>query len=314
MVILRAFPLSLSIYWRMLLVFPVIILALAVLGGLAGLLTVVLSVLLPTIIVAVLVFAFCMSFFTTPLLVGMRMGLTALDHGPRNTYAGLWGYAMMYGLVLALLTTIITAIGLVIFGLVFGGSTLSVAMMMQNIVVAQLTNPVAFYSGIFIINLIPFCVYAALMLPMAASSIGKDTNGERHTPFAGFGQGFVPVMVLMVLAQIANVIAAFAITYAFVSFTGATFLSNTLAAATRYNGGELPRGTATVLLGLVLPYLLFALWTISLQCAGAVRIYADAVDTDQSPPSAPPTPAQTDDGPTIQDVGAMWRNRMPKTQ
>lgn len=89
MVILRAFPLSLSIYWRMLLVFPVIIVALIVLGGLVGLLVLILAMFLPTMIVSVLVFALCMSFMTAPLLVGMRMGLIALGHTPRNTYGGL---------------------------------------------------------------------------------------------------------------------------------------------------------------------------------------------------------------------------------
>ncbi|MEJ6396924.1 hypothetical protein [Yoonia sp. 208BN28-4] len=311
MVILRAFPLSFSIYWRMLLVFPVIIVALIVLGGLVGLLVLILAMLLPTVIVSVLVFALCMSFMTTPLLVGMRMGLIALGHTPRNTYGGLWGFAAMYGLVMALLTTVITAIVLIVSSFLFGFAPMSPGLGGADILMALSQNS-TLATGLFItINLIPFCIFAALMMPMAASSIGKDTNGERHTPFAGFGKGFIPVVVLMLVAQAVNIAAMVIIPTVFASIAGDATLMNALATMGRYRGGELPRGTGLLFAGIVLPYLVCALWTISLQCAAAVRVYAD--DCDATPPRPMPTPTDPDDGPVVEDIGALWRNRMPTT-
>lgn len=312
MIVLRAFPLSLSIFWRFLIVLPVLLIALAFAGFTAFLVALILALLLPPVIVWVLTFGFFMGILTLTFLVGTRMGLTCKDYKPLNGYGGLAVYAGGYGLVIGLASMIIFSLLLVLvsvsLGLSFselgaaqsGPDAIGSVLGMRGFGIGMIVITAAFY-------IVPWCIYAAFLMPMAASSIGRDVNGDRHTPFAGFGHGFVPLIVLIALAQIINFATVFGASLVAIPVLGPE-LSTAYSAITVY--GVTPHFTQAEILYMVAyvgVIILAALWTISLQCAGAVLVYTNDHDDFQTAKKMQYTPEPA----AAEDISNLWRSRMP---
>lgn len=315
MIILRAFPVSLSIFWRLLLVLPVLIIAFAAVVFVAFSASFVLGLLLPPLLVVIGVISIILSFLTTPILIGTRLGLTAIGHTPKNSYGGLWVYAIAYGVAVAFITVII--LGAVISG---GGIVADVPLAAAAIFDTTASNVeilqyffvnwpmfvIVVAAAFFALN----CIYAALLLPLAAASVGKDANGNTHTPFAGFGAGFAPLLTLVLLVQVLGYF-----TYDLVSLAASPFMHSsevdaTMMDAMRLVEGVIPASFTWQLVVLIAFYILLTLWTTSLQCAGAVLVYDDRKGRHDAERAA----ARAVQHLTPADARALWQNRMPKSQ
>ena len=140
MTLLAAFPFSFAILWRYILVFPFLLLAMAVFAFLFGLLAFVLALVSPAIAI-MLVIGLGLASTVFPVIVGMRLGLQAKEIKPRNSYFGLLLPAIGYGLIEAICILLIAGVGAAIYFFVMGLSFQdlnALTMLDEDALVAQL--------------------------------------------------------------------------------------------------------------------------------------------------------------------------------
>lgn len=330
MTLLRAIPFSLAVLWRMVLVFPFLIIALIMFGIIAAFFMFVIAFVSPVLSIIVAM-AFAVSASVLPIIVGARLGLQARQSSVRNSFLGLLLPAIGYGLfeVFCLLLIVAGAAAVYFFATPLTLEDLGrFAGMDDTMVLEQLmaldpavTLSVLWVGGVLIIGL-----RAALLMPFAGASVGADPGGRPHTPFYGFGRDFLSLLFVVTIAYI---LSAFAIPIAIAlcyllgygeSLTAAIAQLETAQGLDALNVLGLETG---VFIGLSL---LFYIWAISLQSAGGVVSYMDEAravadqqnafdmsmdDHLQKISSAAPQPARPMQS---QDVMELIRSRMQQNK
>jgi hypothetical protein len=274
----RAIPFSFSILWRYVIALPVLVIMLVAFGLIAAILAFVASMLSPFVAMLIII-AFAVGATAIPVMVGLRVGLQAHYLKPRINYLQMLKPAIGYGLFEAVLILMILGVVGAIF-LYFSSMTppelIALGELEFDVVIETLVaaNPALAWSLIGFMALATFAVRAALLVPLAGASIGADPSGRPHTPFYGFGSGFLSVVALVLLSQLGlsfsgpiavSGLDLFGISQAAVmqillvagSFQGPADLADL--------GQE-----ALILIGVVV---FLSLFFFSLQCAGAVLVF-----------------------------------------
>ena len=278
MTLLFAFPFSFAILWRYVLVFPFLLLAMAVFGFLFGMIVFVLALVSP-IIAIILVIALGLASTVFPVIVGMRLGLQAKGIKPRNSYFGLLLPAIGYGLFEAVCILLIVGVGAAVYffatGLSFQDLS-ALTMLDEDAMVAQLlaVNPVISLSILWVVSVLIIGLRAALLVPFAGASIGADPNGMAHTPFYGFGNGFLSMLILVAICYIGSSLVVPAV--AFLCYA-LGYGDTLLAAMIEIEGAQGLQafeaiGTEVAIFAVLC--IVGYLWMFSLQSAGAVLIFA----------------------------------------
>ena len=141
-----------------------------------------------------------------------------------------------------------------------------------------------------------YCAFRAALLPaLAGAAIGRDPNGQQHTPLVGLGSGFGSMFVVVLLSfavyiLIVPIMAWFAFTGSVDDFSEMPTELGALFGA----GWEL----------LVAIQLLF-LWSTGIQAAGATLQYL--ADREQEGPEGRPEPAPASIEAT--DIRALRKSR-----
>jgi len=280
--LLRAIPFSLAILWRLAMVFPFLIVGLALFGIAAGVLMVVLAIVSP-VLTFLLVLSFGVAASVLPMMVGARLGLQARGASTRNSYVGLVLPAIGYGLFEAFCVLLIIAGAAAVY-LFATPLTLQDLMQIDGMTQADLAktlmsvSPAITLSLLWVGGVLVVGLRAALLMPFAGASVGADPSGRAHTPFYGFGSEFLSMLILVVISY---VLWAFAVPIAF-AISELLGYGETLAAALTQL--QMTRGTDVLaLLGLETAVfigvtLLLYLWAFSLQCAGGALLYLNQVE------------------------------------
>ena len=282
MILLRAIPFSFNVLWRMVLVFPFMILALIVFGFIAAFFMLFASLIAPLVTVVIAI-AFGVAASVLPVIVGCRLGLQAKEATMRNGYFGLVLPAIGYGLFEVFCLLLILAVGAGVY-LLATPLTLTnltqLAALDEELLIAQLmsVNPAVTLSVLWVGLVLAIGMRAALLMPFAGASIGADPSGRPHTPFYGFGREFIS---LLIIVAIAYVLSGFAVPIAVAICYMLGFGDSLTAALAQFEAapsmdvlGLLGVETA-VFLGLSL---LFYLLAFSLQSAAGALAYMNELE------------------------------------
>ena len=278
MIFLRAFPFSFSIFWRYIIALPALIIALFMLGFLA-LVAAFLASMISPVFALIIAVAFGLGAGVIPVMVGLRVGLQANYVKPRNNYLGMMKPAIGYGFFEAVVILIIGAACAGIY-------LLATPLALTDLVAADTTEleallaefgtvgPTLEWGLIGAAGFLAFAVRAALLVPLAGAAVGSDPDGRPHTPFYGFGDGFVSVFALVLISQVGLIAAgpiSISVLDALGIYDGAMMQIWMVASFTEdLSGLSLLRREAFILIGTIV---LISLFFFSLQCAGAVLVY-----------------------------------------
>lgn len=330
MTLLRAIPFSLAILWRLTLVFPFLIIGLAMFGLIAAVLMFFLAFVSP-VLTFLVALSFGVAASVLPVMIGARLGLQARGASTRNSYLGLILPAVGYGLFEAFCVLLIFAgaLGVYLVATPLSLQDLAQLQSMDPELLAQqlmsvspaITLSLLWVGGVLVIGL-----RAALLMPFAGASVGADPSGRAHTPFYGFGSEFISLLILVAISYI---LWALAVPAAIAASYLLGFGDNLSAALAQL---EFAQGAAALeLLGLETAVfigisVLIYLWGFSLQCAGGVLIYMNqaqafadqqnAFDMSLDAHLAAPSPAQAPPERQMQsaDVMELIRSRMEQNK
>lgn len=316
---IQAFPMSFSIFWRLALVMPVLLIGLFIYGFIGGLLGLLIGLLFPV-----------MSFFITflvsassaviPALFGTRYGLHSMDIPPSNGIKGLIFPALAYGAVEGIGATLVIGLSL---GLLLLFSSSDFAQLADSAELAPQFLEPAFFAPILVVLLICLlgicAIRACLLVPIASASVGRDPDGMKYTPFRHFGSAFGPLFALVILSYVGMIIIYCGIMIAiFATGTVETLAAETQELTNMINGRVDIRPLWT-LIWLTVIYILVGFWAFSVQCAGGVLGYLKLGDgrskTDASlniqasqKPSPPPI-AKSGPKMSNEDLRALRKSR-----
>ncbi|MEJ8559852.1 hypothetical protein QTO30_00390 [Yoonia sp. GPGPB17] len=282
MTLLRAIPFSLNVLWRLVLVFPFMILAIIIFGFIAAIFIFITALISPLIAV-IIAASFGVAASVLPVIVGSRLGLQAKQSSVRNSYFGLMLPAVGYGLFEAFCILLIVAISA---GVYFMATPMTFADLMQfttldeTVLLEQLmsVSPAITLSLLWVGGVLIIALRAALLMPFAGASIGMDPGGRAHTPFYGFGSEFIS---LLILTAISYILSAFTVPIAvaiclLLGFGDSMMTALATLEANPSIDAVTLLGTETwVFLGLCL---LIYCWVFSLQSAGGVLAYMNQAE------------------------------------
>ena len=328
MIFLRAIPFSLNILWRLALVFPFLLLGLAVVGGMAAIVILATAFVAPILSLIIIVF-FGVAASILPTLIGTRLGLQARRVTLRNSALGLVIPAIGYGFFEAVCALCIVFFGMAIYyfatGLTLQDLNLIAQMEPEFFFVQLLSlNPVIGWSLVLVGGALILSLRAALLMPIAGASIGADPSGQGHTPFYGFGSDFWALFPLVILSYVGSALAV-PLVVAICSVLG---LGDNLALAMDGLAGV---GSSDLISALQVELVVFAgllfviqLWAFSLQCAGATLVYLRYIAHENASQEALDTTLKqrltelSEEPPERQtqrdDVMALVRSRMNKNK
>lgn len=307
MLFLRAIPFSFAILWRLVLVLPFMVLALIVFGIIGLVFFFALALILPELAVLMVTVVLFAATSVIPTMVGTRLGLQARGVQAQNSYGGLFLPAIGYGLFEGLIGLIVILVGL---GVVVVTSPITLSEL-GNILQTQpdaaidailAGNPVTGLVVMMLVGVLFMGMRAALLVPMAAASIGRDPNGSRHTPFMGFGARILSLFSLVLLGY---AISTFLLPVLF--GTALLFGQGDALGATL---DQIESGQASgAMAGLVFIALsvLFWLWAFSLQCAGATLAYLERQGISEIFAEEEAATQRMD----TEDLRNLWKSRMP---
>jgi hypothetical protein len=276
-IFLRAIPFSFSILWRYIVALPALILALFAFAFLAFIVIVV-AMLVSPLFGFLLAMAFGVGVSVVPVMVGLRVGLQAHHIRPRVSYFGMMKPAIGYSIFETAVMLVLFVASVAVFILLTPLDMADLAALEArdtDALVADLTaiSPVLTWVLIGVVALVSFALRAALLVPFAGASVGKDPTDRAHTPFYGFGNGFVPVFLLVLLSYVG---LSFAVPLVLVGLAMAGLAQNALAEIARIATFDELVDFATLGLDaiiLIAVTLFVMLFFFSLQCAGAVLVY-----------------------------------------
>lgn len=277
--LLRAIPFSLAVLWRMVLVFPFMIIALIMFGIIAAFFMFIIAFVSPflTIIAGT---AFGVASSVLPVIVGARLGLQAKQSSMRNSYLGLLLPAIGYGLFEVFCVLLIVAGAATVY---FLATPLTLddlgrfAAMDNSMVLEQLIalDPAVTLSVLWVAGVLIIGLRAALLMPFAGASVGADPGGRPHTPFYGFGRDFLSMLFVVVIAYILSAFAvplSIAICYLLGYGESLTAAMAQLETTQGLDALDLLGLETGIFIGLAL---IFYIWAISLQSAAGVVSYMD---------------------------------------
>ncbi|MEL6641171.1 MAG: hypothetical protein AAFP98_07640 [Pseudomonadota bacterium] len=316
MITFRALPFSLLLLLHMLVAYPLIIAFCAALGLPAALFAGLLWLLFPPAIVIIVVTIFLFATSVLPVLVALRQGLVIKGIKPLNTYLQLVWPMFTYGFIIGFVLTFIVMGGIGYFiwqaGLTMEDYALYQDPRQRNIVSAKLLAQTPLAIRVSVVVFVLTCSFlAAILIPLAGASVGRDLNGQRHTPFFGFGTGFVPLIVLVVLGMAITVMSN-EIAIWIASLVGA---EDAARGALQFeqllrNSDFDPNWKLKLGLGL-LATTTIGIFAMCIYCAGAILVYIEATQIVENslpePEVVRSTPRMTSD-----EVHAMWKDRMPR--
>ena len=282
MTLLRAIPFSLAVLWRLVLVFPFMIIGLIMFGIIAGFFIFIMAFIAPVLAV-VLAVAFGVAATVLPVIIGSRLGLQAKESSVRNTYFGLLLPAVGYGLFEVFCMLLITGAAAVVY---FMATPLTLddlgrlGAMDQTALLEQLmsVNPAITLSLLWVTGVMIIGLRAALLMPLAGASIGADPGGRPHTPFYGFGRDFLSMLILVAISYMLSSFAipiSAAICYLLGFGENLTTALAQLEADPGLGAIDLLGLETGVFIGLSL---LFYIWAFSLQSAGGVLAFMNQVE------------------------------------
>lgn len=309
MLVFQAFPLSFSIFWRFALALPIILIGLFLYGFIGGLISFLLGLIFPPLAIFV-TFLIGASSGVIPALVGARFGLQARGIRPKVGYRALIVPALAYGTVEGITATICMAFAIGAFFLLTSFSSANLAVLAENPELAarlwdpSLTLPVV---AALAISFFGICaIRAALLVPVASGSIGRDPDDRPYTPFRHFGASFGSIFALVILSYI-GLIFIYAVAVIVVFATGFfTQLQDEFVELSSMINGFAPIRPLWSLIGLFVANVLIGFWAFSLQSAGGALGFlklrdelgtATHVDTEQ--PIAQPSAAIPPTGPRL---------------
>lgn len=277
MTLLRAIPFSLAVLWRMVLVFPFMIIALILFGIIAAFFMFILTFVSPILALVVGV-AFGVAASVLPVMIGARLGLQAKGASVRNSYLGLMLPAIGYGLfeVFCVLLIVAGAAAVYYFATPLTLQDLGqFTTMDETILLEQLmaVDPAITLSLLWVGGVLIVGLRAALLMPFAGASVGADPGGRPHTPFYGFGSNFISLLIVVAIAYILSAFAvpiAGALCYLLGYGDSLTAALSQVESVRGFDALDLLGLETGVFLGLSL---LFYIWAFSLQSAGGVLAY-----------------------------------------
>ncbi|WP_171209260.1 hypothetical protein [Ruegeria sp. HKCCA6948] len=317
MLVFKAFPLSFSILWRFVLVFPVMLVALFLYGLAGGLVGLLINLLLSGLYFIVFFFI-SVSSAVIPILVGNRLGFLARNMTPRGGYKKLVAPALMYGATEAILGGLLLA---PIIGLQLTTSLTGLSNGFESAPVEPLSAVLSEHNPVVaLIVILGFsAVRALLMVPMAAAALGLDPNDRPYTPFRNIGKSFLPLFSLITLSYVLMVVLIIAAGIGFAAYADG---NPAFANPPVYKADPSWSNMIAVFQHywvIVVAVFIIGIWTLSLQCAGGVLAYlklrgggafVPMPETKDQPLAAAPFGAQPS-GPRMsaEDLRALRKSR-----
>ncbi len=273
MLVFQAFPFSLSILWRYIVVFPVMIVALLVYGLIGGLISGLIGLILPPASILIMFFVGASS-GVIPILVGSRLGLQARHVKPSNGYGKFVFPAIIYGAVEAIGIGVATALAMMF---AFGAVTLGVGDISSD-PAAYFSNMeparIAVFLAMMLLLFAAICALrAAFLVPIAAASIGRDPDGRPYTPFLNFGAFFWPLFFVVAISYIAMMVLLVVIFVGVIMLSDAGILTDDLELVERMVDGTAPFSVTWSMVMIALIYIVITGWAFCIQCAGGVLAF-----------------------------------------
>ncbi|MEM9126786.1 MAG: hypothetical protein AAGB28_13440 [Pseudomonadota bacterium] len=291
MLVFKAIPLSFAILWRYLLVFPFVLIALALYGLVGGLLGALLGFISPPLYVLV-IFFFGVSSGLIPLMVGSRLGLQSKHVAPRSGYGKIVVPSLIYGVVEALSIGFVAALA---FGASFVFTAFDITGLSsesQEFFNALDARHISVFGMAILATFLAICALrAALLVPIAAASVGVDPDGRPYTPFFNFGAFFWPLFMIVAISYIGMTVL-FAASFLGIGVLTATgVMTEQIAQIEQMIDGTAPFGLTPTLIGFVILFVVLACWGFCFQCAGGVLGFMQLSDSPKSTiaPSEPIT-------------------------
>ncbi|WP_170476732.1 hypothetical protein [Ruegeria arenilitoris] len=269
----QAIPLSFSIFWRLVIALPFMLIGLVLYVIVGTILELLISILFPTsaIFLAFLIIA---SASALPILLGARFGLQSMNVKPSNRIRTLVIPAVIYGAVQSAGMTLILALMLAI-PLLLTSSEIFQLDAFKDVALRFLEPSLAIPAvAVVVAVFLSACSFRASMLvPIASASIGRDPDSLTYTPFRHFRASFGELFGLTVLSYVGSTtLYAILITLLFLSGTTETLSADAVEVRNMIYGTAAVRPVWS-LIGLSVAIMLIGVWTYSLQCAGGVLGY-----------------------------------------
>lgn len=324
MIILRAIPFSFNILWQYIIVFPILVI------GLLGLTWLTFLAAVDTLlvgrkhsyyevyqeasyyIVGFMVVLLIAAIYTFPMLVGLRLGLTTRGHKPAGNYWTLIVPAAGYGFLAGIAAGLVAMLGAYWYLQSISLSLSDVLVLFENATFSYLVENV-FTDIPLILQISMFgwmiftAFYASLLVPLASVAIGRDPSGNPHTPLAGFGAGFVPLLALVLISYGLSEYS-FALLEGIATLIGlGDRLSGTVLVMQLMAEQKIPMHFNWEIATIVGLSLIFWLWTICLICAGATLVYLDRFEQHEAEQAARFKVEHL----KPDEVRAIWQQRMP---
>lgn len=321
MLVLRSFSLSLSVFWRFLLVLPLWTVFYVLLTGISviGLLKIATAIpgigLLLMLVLPLAVFLINCIIGIHPYLIGIGIGLKVLGIKTDPTQKGLFTAAIGYGFVVALIGLFLSAVLLAISLFLIYGEISQFSLSAAE----RLTDPIASLSQKFAFGAIDaaalfnglamIALFAALLPVFAGAAAGRDPDGGPHSAMSGFGDSFLSMLFLLLAITGLSGLAVSLIGDA-VEYVGLiSVLTTQLQDIVLFSIGD--RSPSINVLDVIIAFgtIVFAIWLFSLQCAAAALSYESRMgQTVQRKRGA----IMAEQAESV-DIAALLRSRMPKT-
>ncbi len=321
MLVFQSFVLSFSILWRFVLTFPILVIGLLLYGLVGGLIGGLIGFIAPGAFLLIL-FLISASSSVIPILVGARFGFQSKHMRPSHGYKALIVPALAYGAAEAMVIGIASVPVFGFSGLMMSPTSLGLGTFDSE----DLLNIVARPETLIAISVLPFvavcAIRASLLVPMASASIGRDPDNRPYTPFLHFGSSFWELFGIVALSYLSIVVFYFVIFALFLVLTATGSLESYVMEIEAMLDGSEPFRFDWSLAAIIVAYLVVALWSFSLQCAGGVLAHLrlsggadpfapiDPTKFDAKP--APPPPSNTGPRMSAEDLRALRKSRQSR--
>lgn len=308
MLVFRAVPLSFSILWQLVLYAPVVFLSMILIGFAISIYSIFLYFLfgpVVSIIFAPSVYVVIGSII--PTMIGARIGLQRKGVRENSRFGKMYWPILGYGAVEGLVATVLI-IGAGFTFLTLTGLTLTEVIRLIDQDFFKFADKYRETINVLMLVIagVLLALRAALLVTFAGASVNADPSGRGHTPFAGFGAAFVPMLIIVVFAYCVIPIFSKAVFGVGSSFEFAQSFVDVMFALIEV----LLTGTSEEFGWADVPYYIAFIavwfWTFSLQSAAAVLVFVGRHETAHA------TREITIETPRMEaeDVRALWKSRM----
>ncbi|MCG3268698.1 hypothetical protein [Yoonia sp. I 8.24] len=295
MLAVRSFFFSFSILWRLCLVAPFLVIILAVYGLIGVLFLSIITSIFPLVGIAVILaasFAISSSF---PIMVGARLGFQAKYEPARYGYGRMFMFSLIYGFCEALVVMMIG--GIAIGGVYASGVNFAMAADIESFFEGT-AGAIVSLSTVFVIS----GLRSVMLVPMAGAALGRDSNGQPHTPFFEAGARGLSLWVIALLSMLLGPLILVAIGI-FAGLADNEVLARFFESYDR--SGFAHTRFSWEVVGVIAATCVVSLWTFSWQAAAGVLVYLDKRDAHNAEDVVVHS---EDDRAAARDL---WKDRMP---